>query len=234
MSESLNYYCSSLGINTFNGSLYANAMCVNKLPNSTIEWSMIIYNISNQSFTGYLLPGLVQYTSVLFINPMAYYIIDSSLAPNPASVAPFAARLYLMTPNISVANNANNIIQGQCGLPARFDAIAGRLLWNSYNTSLIGLALLDAFGNGLAIISLNSAGGYACSQGTASVINIAGSLLAQNGFIPNNAIYNNFAVLYSSSNSNVSISNYTILLNAGNAPFFQFTISVNFATPNAP
>jgi hypothetical protein len=71
-----------------------------------------------------------------------------------------------------------------------------------------------------------------CSSAMAPIINLQQQLAAQNGFIPVNAIYDNFYVA-AVTNSNDSMTvQATLMLKIANAPIYQFTINATLTADN--
>jgi len=86
------------------------------------------------------------------------------------------------------------------------------------------IGVLDSKGMGLAVITVNISG-MTCSNEMAPIINSKQQLLEQNGFIPENAIYDNFFLVAANVSQDLMSVQATILLQILNAPYFQFTIN---------
>jgi len=90
-----------------------------------------------------------------------------------------------------------NIKGGNCGLPNLFNVASSSVIYKSTALGLTFIGVLDSEGMGLAVITVNLTE-MTCSTVNAPIINLQQQISQQNGYIPLNAIYDNFFVVAAS------------------------------------
>ena len=192
------------------------------IPSNSTEngWRVVVTDFTTPNFflsATYSMIGVDYLNNVNIIAPNIILANNNPPIDNPAQLG--NSMLIFLVENVQI-----NIIGGYCGLPNLFNVASSNLIYNSTELGLAFIGILDSEGMGLAVITVSLSEMTCSSFNAAPIINLHQKLSDQNGFIPLNAVYDNFFVVAASISKDLMSIQATLLLRIANAPIYQFTI----------